>query len=206
MMKKLIKGLHKFQTEIFPTQKDFFESLTKGQYPEVLFISCSDSRVNPNLVMSLDPGEIFILRNAGNIIPMYGQGSSEEATIEFAVSKLNIKDIIICGHSYCGAIQASTQLDEFQDTPNFYSWIKKNIGPTMDLVKENYSLIDQNAFLNVLTQEHVLKQIENLKTYPAVNDAINKNNLSLHAWVYKFETGDIYSFDPNEGQFVLVCC
>lgn len=203
-MKKLIKGLHKFQTQVFPIKKDFFENLVKGQNPEVLFITCSDARINPNLVMLADPGEIFILRNAGNIVPCYGLNGSEEATIEFAISKLKIKDIILCGHSHCGAIQASTQLDTLKDTPSLYSWIQKNIEPTVDLVKSNYNGLDQEMFFNILTQEHVLKQIENLKCYPIVNEAINKNTLSLHAWIYKFETGEIFSFDATEGQFDLL--
>lgn len=204
MMKKLIKGLHKFQTQVFPIKKDFFENLVKVQTPEVLFITCSDARINPNLVTSADPGEIFILRNAGNIIPYYGSSGSEEATIEFAISKLGIKDIILCGHSHCGAIEAATQLDTLKSTPNLYSWVKKNIEPTLDLVKSNYKDLDQNVFLEILTQEHVLKQLENLKSYPIVNEAISNNTLSLHAWVYKFETCEIYSFDAVEGQFGLL--
>jgi len=204
MMKKLIKGLHKFQTQVFPIKKDFFENLVKGQNPEVLFITCSDARINPNLVTLADPGEIFILRNAGNIIPSYGAGGSEEATIEFAIAKLKIKDIVICGHSYCGALEAATQLDTLKETPSLYSWIQRNIEPTVNLVKTNYTNGDQDNFLNILTQEHVLKQIENLKSHPVVNQAISENCLALHAWVYKFETGEIFSFDATEGQFNLL--
>ncbi len=203
-MKKLIKGLHKFQTKIFPIKKDFFESLVKGQNPDILFITCSDSRINPHLLTSSDIGELFIIRNAGNIIPPYGQCGSEEATIEFAISKFDIKDIILCGHSYCGAIEIATKLDSAQKTPSLYSWVQKNIEPTVMLVKDNYSNLDPEVFLNILTQEHALKQIENLKTYPIINEAISKNNLSLHAWVYKLETGNIFSFDINEGQFNIL--
>jgi len=203
-MKKLIKGLHKFQTQVFPVRRHFYENLVKGQNPEVLFITCSDSRINPNLVTSSDLGELFILRNAGNIVPAYGHHGSEEATIEFAIDKLKIKDIILCGHSHCGAVQAVTQLDDIKDTANLYAWIKKHIEPTLDLVKANYENLDHNTLLNILTQEHALKQIENLKTYPIINKAIAENNLSLHAWIYKFETGNIFYFDVHEGQFNLL--
>lgn len=203
-MKKLIKGLHKFQTEVFPIKKDFFENLVKGQKPEVLFITCSDSRINPNLVTSSDLGDLFVLRNAGNIIPPYGLSGSEDATIEFAISKLKIKEIVICGHSYCGALEAALQGDDLSNTPGLCSWIQKHIGPTLSLIKLNYNETDKEHFLNILVQEHVLRQIENLKSYPVVIEAINNNNLSLHAWVYNFETGQIFSFNPDLGQFNLL--
>lgn len=203
-MKKLIKGLHKFQTEVFPIKRDFFENLVKGQKPEVLFITCSDSRINPNLVTSSDLGDLFVLRNAGNIIPPYGLKGSEDATVEFAISKLKIKDIVICGHSHCGALEAALQGDTLRTTPGLDSWIQKNIGPTLSLIKLNYNETNKEHFLNILVQEHVLRQIENLKSYPVVIEAINNNNLSLHGWVYKFETGQIFSFNPHEGQFNLL--
>lgn len=206
-MKKLIKGLHKFQTKVFPIRENFFQDLAKGQKPEVLFITCSDSRINPNLLTSSDPGELFIIRNAGNIIPHYVQGiecSSEQATIEFAIAKLKVKNIILCGHSHCGAIEAATQLNTLKDTPGLYNWIYTKILPTMDLVSQNYKTLNKSAFLNILTQEHVLKQLENLKTHPIVNEAIIQNSLSLHVWIYKFETGKIFSFDSNQGQFKLI--
>ncbi len=203
-MKKLIKGLHKFQTEVFPIQKDFYEKLTKGQHPEILFISCSDSRINPNLVTSAEPGELFILRNAGNIIPTYDAGGSEAATIEFAVSLLKVKDIIICGHSHCGAVEASLKLDTLSNQPSLHSWIKNNISPTLALVQENYPDIDRDSLIDVLSQEHVLQQIENLKTHPVITKMIAQQKLTLHAWIYKFESGDIFSFNQNEGQFELI--
>lgn len=203
-MKKLIKGLHKFQTQVFPIKKDFFQDLVKGQNPEALFITCSDSRINPHLMTSADPGELFILRNAGNIIPEYGNGGSEEATIEFAVSELGVKNIILCGHSHCGAIQAAINLDSIKHLPSLFNWIQKNISPSVELVKKNYNITDESVFFNILMQEHVLRQIENLKTHPVVKKAIAENNLVLHAWIYQFETGDIVSFDVEEGQFNIL--
>lgn len=204
-MKKLIKGLHKFQTEVFPIQKDFFHNLAKGQNPEILFISCSDSRINPNLVTSAEPGELFILRNAGNIIPPYTINSSEAATIEFAVCELKVEHIIICGHSHCGALTASLQLDTVStNMPSLYCWLKTNVAPTVDLIHKNYTDLSPTNILNILLQEHVLQQIENLKTHPAVSHAIAEQRLTLHAWMYKFETGDIFSFNTQSGQFECI--
>ncbi len=203
-MKKLIKGLHKFQKEVFPLQKNYFEELVKEQKPEVLFITCSDSRINPNLVTSTGPGDLFILRNAGNIIPAYGIASGEEATIEFAVVQLGIKHIIVCGHSFCGAIAAAIHPEQTQHMPDFSKWIMNHISPTLDLIKKNYTNLDPQSLLNVLLQENVLQQVENLKTNPAVVDRMKKNKLSIHAWIYKIETGQIFSFNPQEEQFELI--
>lgn len=201
-MKKLIKGLHKFQKEVFPIQKNFFQNLAKGQNPEILFITCSDSRINPHLVTSADPGELFILRNAGNIIPPYNSNATgEAATIEFAVGQLKVKDIIICGHSYCGAIETTFNLDKISNQPILKTWLENNILPTLKLVNQNYQNLDQDSLHDILLQEHVLKQIENLKTYPIINQAIAENKLVLNAWIYKFEEGDIYSYNSQEGQF-----
>lgn len=203
-MKKLIKGLHKFQTEVFPIQKDFYQDLTKGQNPEILFISCSDSRINPNLVTSADPGDLFILRNAGNIIPVYDIMHSESATIEFAVRELQVKHIIICGHSHCGALEATLHLEQLNDQPSLHHWLDTHVTPTVELVKQNYQDLDHAALMNVVLQEHVLQQIENLKTHPVVNRAIADHTLTVHAWVYKFEHGDIFSFNTQNGQFELI--
>jgi len=203
-MKKLIKGLHKFQTEVFPIQKDFFHDLTKGQNPEILFISCSDSRINPNLVTSADPGDLFILRNAGNIIPKYTIASSEAATIEFAVCELNIEHIIICGHSHCGALTATVQPDNLHNLPSLSHWLKTNVTPTLELIHKNYSDLTQHTLMSILLQEHVLQQIENLKTHPVVNAAIAEHKLTLHAWIYTFEHGDIFSYNTQNGQFELI--
>jgi carbonic anhydrase len=206
-MKKLIKGLHKFQTEVFPRKKELFEGLTKGQKPEVLFISCSDSRINPNQVTSSEPGDLFILRNAGNIIPAYkkrGDNGGEAATIEFALYGLDLEHIIVCGHSHCGAIEAILNPVDVHKMPNLFSWIKKNIGPTLKLVKKNYKDLAKKELLQVLIQENVLRQIENLKAHPSVAKRLEQGKLTLHAWMYEFETGEIFSYDVATEQFKVL--
>lgn len=200
-MRKLIKGLHKFKTEVFPINKDFFQDLTKGQNPEILFISCSDSRINPNLVTSASPGDLFIVRNAGNIIPAYGVPGGEAATIEFAVNELKVQHIIICGHSHCGAVKAVFNVDLLTEQPMLHSWITTHLSPTLALVKQNYPDLGDEELGNVLLQEHVLQQIENLKTHSSIIRALQQKKLTIHAWIYKFEDGDIYAFDQANGQF-----
>jgi carbonic anhydrase len=203
-MKKLIKGLHKFQKEVFPLKKNFFEELAKEQKPEVLFITCSDSRINPNLVTTTEPGDLFILRNAGNIIPLFGTSIGEEATIEFAIEQLGIKHIIVCGHSYCGAIEAAMNPERMNNMPSLNKWITSNVSPTLDLIRKNYSNLDQNEMFDVLLQENVLKQIENLKSHPSVAKRLFGNEVSVHAWIYRIEVGTVYAFNAAEEQFELI--
>src|SRR5688500_15887824 len=123
-MQKLIEGFHHFQSSVFRSQRELFERLAAGQQPDALFITCSDSRINPNLITQTDPGDLFILRNAGNIVPPHGLPSNgEEATIEFAVVGLGIKDLIVCGHSHCGAMKGLLQPENLSEMPALVRWL-----------------------------------------------------------------------------------
>ncbi len=201
-MLKLITGLHQFQSEIFLSHKELFERLAHGQNPDALFITCADSRINPNLITQTNPGDLFILRNAGNIIPPYGASNGGEgATIEFAVAALGVKDIIVCGHSHCGAMKGLLHPEQLSDLPTVSAWLS-HAEATRRTVRENYSNLSDEQLLNVTTQENVLVQIENLRTHPAVSARLSRGQLNLHAWTYKIETGEVFSFQPNEGQFL----
>lgn len=201
-MRKLIAGLHHFQSHIFLSQKELFERLAHGQNPDALFITCSDSRINPNLITQTDPGDLFILRNAGNIVPPYGAANGGEgATIEFAVHGLNVKDIIVCGHSQCGAMKAVINPEILSEMPMMTSFLS-HAEATRRIIRENYRHLLDAELLNVAVQENVLVQLENLKTHPVVSARLARNELNLHAWVYKFETGEVFSYQPDEGQFL----
>jgi carbonic anhydrase len=201
-MLKLITGLHHFQSEIFLSHKELFERLTQGQNPDALFITCSDSRINPNLITQTNPGDLFILRNAGNIIPPYGAANGGEgATIEFAVTGLGVKDIIVCGHSLCGAMKGLLHPEDLRDMPTVATWLS-HAEATRRTVKENYIELDDEQLLNVAIQENVLVQLENLRTHPAVSARLARGQLNLHAWTYKIETGEVFSYQPDEGQFL----
>jgi carbonic anhydrase len=203
-MQKLIDGIHQFRSETFKDEREHFERLAEGQAPETLFITCSDSRINPNLLTRAKPGELFILRNAGNIIPAYsGAATGECATIEYAVKALGVKDIIVCGHSHCGAMAGLLAPEKLTDVPNVAAWLK-NAESTRNIVRENYKDLNDEAQLKVAIQENVLVQIENLRTHPAVAARLARGALRLHAWVYKFETGEVFAYDPRDGQYALV--
>lgn len=201
-MQKLVDGIHKFQNEVFSSQIELFKKLEKGQNPQVLFITCSDSRINPNLITQTEPGDLFIIRNAGNIIPAYGNYSSGEmATIEFALDGLGVKDIIVCGHSHCGAMKGLLQPQSVENLPAMRSWLQ-NAETTKRIVFDHYKHLSGEELLMATIEENVLMQIEHLKTHPAVATRIARNEIKLHAWVYKFETGLVFKFDPAVGQYV----
>ena len=201
-MQKLIEGIHQFQNESFLPLEGLFQRLAKGQSPETLFITCSDSRIDPGLLTQCQPGDLFILRNAGNIIPPHGAGNGgEAATIEFAVSALGVKDIIICGHSHCGAMQGLLHPEQIASLPAVSSWLS-HAETTRRIMRDNYGHLDGNRLLTATVEENVLVQLENLKTLPAVGSRMVRGDLHLHGWVYKIETGEVFAYDVTTAQFV----
>lgn len=204
-MQKLVAGIHNFQKEYFSTNQKLFETLVSGQRPMALFITCSDSRIDPNRLTQTNPGELFIQRTAGNIIPPYGaiQGG-EAATIEYAVAALGVKDIIVCGHSHCGAMSGLLDPGSVGKMPAVQAYLQ-HAEATRRIVEENYQhLTDPAKRLTLTVEENVLVQIENLRTHPSVAAAIGRGELKLHGWVYKFETGEVFAFDPENRQFVPI--
>lgn len=204
-MQKLVDGVHQFQAGIFRKEASRFKQLAEGQHPLALFITCSDSRIDPNMLTQTRPGELFILRVAGNIVPPYGAVyGGEAATIEYAVCALGVKDIVICGHSLCGAMGGLLKPDAVEKLPAVREYLK-HAEATRRIVEENYNHItDSNHRLTVTVEENVLVQLENLRTHPAVAAALGRGELGLHGWVYKFESGQVFAFDPDEKQFALM--
>lgn len=205
-MQKLVEGLHKFQSEIFHTHQELFETLSKGQEPETLFITCSDSRIAPNLITQTMPGDLFILRNAGNLVPTYGPASShggEAGTIEFALAGLGVKHIVVCGHTLCGAMKGLLDPAILEKMPAVKAWLEHAEG-TKRVMEENYKHLNGNDLLTAAIEENVLTQLENLRTHPAVRSRIARGELSLYGWVYKMETGEVFQYDSEAGQFAPV--
>lgn len=201
-MQKLVRGVQQFQKNVFNKKKELFEELAEGQNPEVLFITCSDSRLDPNLLTQSQPGDVFIMRNAGNIIPPYGPvGTGEAGTIEFAIAALGIRDVIICGHSHCGAMKGVLKPTAVTEMPAVASWLK-HADATQKIMSENYQHLEGEPLLNAAVQENVLAQIENIKTHPIVASRIMRGELNIHGWVYKFETGEVFAYDAKQEQFV----
>lgn len=201
-MEKVISGLAKFQEEIFPQHRDLFEGLASGQRPEALFITCSDSRIDPCMLTQSKPGEIFICRNAGNIVPAYGEViGGVSATIEYAVLALGVKDIILCGHSDCGAMRALLNPQGVAHLPAVSAWLRYGESARF-VVQENHSHLNGAELLNAMIEQNVLAQLDNLRTHPAVSARMAKGQLDLHGWVYDIGAGEVRVHDQAERRFV----
>jgi carbonic anhydrase len=201
-MDHLLGGIHQFHTQVVQREREFFQQLAAGQSPSALFISCSDSRVDPSLITQSNLGELFVLRNAGNMVPPFGASNGgESAAVEYAVSVLGVRDIVVCGHSQCGAMKALLDPESMAKLPVVRAWMS-HAAATRQLIEENYPNQQGEKLLEITVQEHALMQIENLQTHPSVAAKLQRQELTLHAWVYHLETGEILAFSSEQEEFV----
>lgn len=201
-MEKLMRGLQHFQKNVFPAKRELFERLAKGQQPSTLFITCADSRVVPDLFTQSEPGELFVIRNAGNIVPPYSrQPGGVTATIEFAVVALGVSHIIVCGHTDCGAMKGLLHPEKLTEMPTVASWLMQ-AEATRRLVRENYQSADESGLVEAMIRENVLMQLQNLQTHPSVVSRVARGELSLYGWIYDIKQGHVDSFDAAQQCFV----
>jgi carbonic anhydrase len=203
-MKKLINGIVDFRKNLTEENRTLFAKLALGQKPDALFIACSDSRVVPNLFASTNPGDLFVLRNIGNLIP---PGDAKEnctqAALEFSIFFLNISHIVVCGHSECGAMIALTQgINEVQ-FPSLASWLKYGEA-SFERVKKGFILNPTLSKHNQVSQINVLQQIDHIMSYPFVRERIDKKELHLHGWWFDIAQADVYCYEEQFNQFILI--
>jgi carbonic anhydrase len=202
-MTRILRGVIDFQRRIFGPKQALFQQLGKGQKPLALFITCSDSRVNPNLLTQTEPGELFILRNAGNLVPVHSVGSgAEAATVEYALVQLRIHDVIVCGHSKCGAMHGLLEPSALARLPSVSAWLT-HASEVLAKVQGVAGLTPEQQLERAIEQ-NVLVQLEHLRTHPAVADGLAARTLRLHGWVYHFEKGQVDAYDPVSGTFIPV--
>lgn len=201
-MRKLLKGLHKFQSSYFPANQEIFEQLADGQKPRVLFITCSDSRIVPHLITQSGVGELFVIRNAGNLVPPFGAANGGEgAAIEYAIHALGIEQVIICGHSNCGAMKGLLKLEKLRtEMPLVYEWLQ-HAESTRRLIQENYADVKGEELMTITMAENVVTQIENLKTYPVIRSKLHQNKMSIYGWIYDIESGEVLAYNPETDDF-----
>lgn len=195
-MEKIIRGVLNFKRNVYPQRKDLFEHLINdGQSPETLFITCSDSRIDPNMVTGSEPGDLFIFRNVGNVVPPHSnETGGTTSAIEYAVSVLKVTNIIICGHTDCGAITGALDTSQLQGLPHVKEWLG-HCRSAMEVVRERNGL-DSGApieykYLNAAIEENVLQQVQHLRTHPAVAAKLATSKIKVHGWVYDIKSGQV---------------
>jgi carbonic anhydrase len=203
-MQKLIDGVSRFYREHFAENREFFERLAaRSQQPIALFITCADSRVHPNLITQTEPGDLFLLRNAGNIVPPYTVGSSEAATIEYSLDVLGISDIIVCGHSQCGAIQALLDQQRLAHLPAVQRWCD-HADATRRIVCQKYGARLASEIAEDAARENVLVQLSHLATHPAVAVRLSSGAVRLYGWYYDIAVGTVAQYCPTRNAFLPI--
>jgi carbonic anhydrase len=198
---RLIAGVRQFRETVFPRRRRFFERLAQGQNPTTLFITCADSRIVPELFTQTEPGEMFVCRNIGNVVPAYGEMlGGVSAVVEYACVALGVSDIVVCGHSDCGAMKAllDPEAPLLREMPTVRSWLR-NAEAARSVVAATHPDLAGAALVEAMVRQNVRTQIGHLRTHPAVAARLANNRISLHGWVYDIETGDVRQIDDATG-------
>lgn len=196
-MSRFALGVIKFQREVFPEKQELFERLSTGQSPEALFITCSDSRIETAMITQTDPGELFICRNAGNIVPPHtNQTGGMTASIEFAIGALQIPHIVVCGHTECGAMKGAMNRAGLTGLPHVREWLGYAQG-AVDITEALGADLDPEAKMRMLLEQNVMLQLQHLKTHPTVALALARKAVTLHGWVYDIKTGEVCAYDET---------
>lgn len=205
-LKKFAEGNELFKNAHFKKNEEaFLELAQNGQNPKTLFIGCSDSRVIPDLIVQSSPGDLFVIRNVGNFVPPFRPDEDYHATatgIEYAVSVLNVSEIIICGHSHCGAISSLFKTIENPSLIHTKKWLDLGEKAKSMALLSLGTNSNQEELLRVTEQLSVITQIENLLTYPEVKRRVDEENLHIYGWYYDIETGGIDYYDPDQYQYI----
>jgi carbonic anhydrase len=196
-VEKFLGGVSRFQKDVYPQHQDLFEKLALGQRPGALFITCADSRIDPCLLTQTEPGELFICRVIGNIVPPYPDSlGGVSATIEYAVGVLRVPDVIICGHTDCGVIKGALHPDALSSFAAVWNWLRyANV--------QNRQDHPSPELLLATTEENVVTQLKNLRSHPAVANRLLENDLSLHGWIYHIGPGTVTAYDEKSGKFEI---
>ena len=204
-MNELIGRVFSFEKQVFPNRSALYSHLaTNGQRPKALMISCADSRVVPEQIMQADPGDLFVCRNAGNIVPPFSQANGGvSSTVEYAVLALGVRDIIVCGHSDCGAMKALMAPESLANMPNVAAWLRHS-NAAYSVVHDCYPEMAQGDLERAAALENIVVQLAHLRTHPSVASAIARGELALHGWFVDIHEGVILALDGGTGHFAAV--
>jgi carbonic anhydrase len=201
-MHKLVEGYIQFRSTVFPEKVGHYDRLGDGQNPDYLFITCSDSRVLPHQFTGATEGVLFEDRSLGNIVPPPESGLIEAlAVVEYAVMALDVRHIIVCGHTDCGAMKGLLDPTLIKDMPTVVSWVE-HAQETLDVVRRKYPHLQGAELLDAAVHENVLVQLNRLRKLPYVHRRLAAGQLYLHGWVFEIEKARVVEFDPRVGRFV----
>ena len=203
-MPRFAAGVVRFQNNVYPEKQGLFEELSNGQSPEALFITCSDSRIETAMITQTEPGELFICRNAGNIVPPHTEHTGGmTASIEYAVAVLKVPHIVVCGHTECGAMKGAMNPEGLDALPHVRKWLgySKAAVDIVDSIARDAS--PEERMLHLIEQ-NVLLQLQHLRTHPSVAAALACGETELHGWVYDIRTGKVEAWDEAEGKFITI--
>jgi carbonic anhydrase len=200
--RKLLDGVRHFTNEIFPEKKDAYEKVMRfGQSPHTLFLTCADSRIEPAAVTQSQPGEVFVSRNIGNLVPAYGEMMGGiSAVIEYAVAALEVKQVVICGHSDCGAMKGLLNPDQVAALPTVRRWLR-NAEAALSVAQALHGAEEAPPLLDLLIQQNVLLQLSHLKTHPSIAGALAKGKVEVSGWVYDIGHGTVSIYDEETKRF-----
>jgi carbonic anhydrase len=202
-MERLLLGIRKFRDEFYPERRSAYEQLVReGQKPHALFITCADSRIDPEALTQSEPGEIFVSRNIGNLVPAYGEMlGATSAVIEYAVEALNVGQIVICGHSDCGAMKGLLNPEKVEGMPTVKSWLR-NAEAALSVVRARKTPENEQDLVNRLIEQNVLLQLNHLRTHPSVAGRLAEGTLEVSGWIYDIAHGAVLIYDEATRKFV----
>ena len=201
-LQQIVEGFLHFHHEVFPQQKDLFKKLATAQRPRAMFIACADSRIVPELITQSAPGDLFVTRNVGNVVPPYGEMNGGVSTaIEYANLALGVQHIIVCGHSDCGAMRAVLNPQSLGKMPTVKAWLR-HAEVAKSMLQDHCNCTTEADSMHALTEENVIAQLQHLRTHPSVASRIANGQLFIHGWVYNIETSQIKAYDAELGHFL----
>jgi len=201
-VERILKGLSRFQKRVYPKHRELFHQLALGQRPQALFITCADSRIDPCMLTQTKPGDLFICRVIGNVVPPYPDAiGGVSATIEYAVGVLGVPDVIVCGHTDCGVMKGVVNPQALEALTSVTAWLNY-AQPARKAVAERASSLSDREFLLAVTERNIIEQLSNLGTHPSVAARLEQGDLRLHGWLYDLGEGVVTSYDPDRSDFV----
>ncbi|GJE59195.1 carbonic anhydrase [Methylobacterium trifolii] len=205
-MDNIFQGITAFQDKVFPGQQAMYQRLVRdGQQPKALIIACADSRVSPEHITQAGPGELFVCRNAGNIVPPFSQATGGvSSAIEYAIVALGVRDVVVCGHSDCGAMKGLMNPEALSAMPNVAAWLRHSHAAERIVCEAYPEGMDPKSRHRALALENVLVQLSNLRTHPSVAAGLAKGQLRLHGWFFEIETGVLLACDGESGRFLPI--